>query len=55
MRPGAIPLPFQDDTFDAVVALGFIEYLADIPAALHEMKRVIRPGGFVLVSTPKVH
>jgi SAM-dependent methyltransferase len=52
VRAGAA-LPFRDGAFDAVVALGFIEYLDDIPAALREFRRVVRDGGTVVVSTPK--
>lgn len=48
-----IALPFRDASFDAVVALGFVEYLGDIPGALREMRRVLRRGGSVVVSTPK--
>jgi SAM-dependent methyltransferase len=46
-------LPFRDQTFDAVVALGFVEYLTDIVGALREMRRVCRSGGAILVSAPK--
>jgi ubiquinone/menaquinone biosynthesis C-methylase UbiE len=46
-------LPFQEASFDAVVALGFLEYLRDPGAAFREMKRVVRPGGVVVVSVPK--
>jgi SAM-dependent methyltransferase len=46
-------LPFKDATFDAVVALGFVEYLPDVGAAFREMRRVVRPQGTVVVSTPK--
>lgn len=46
-------LPFQDASFDAVVALGFLEYLTDPVMALREMRRVVRPGGVVVISIPK--
>jgi SAM-dependent methyltransferase len=52
VRAGA-SLPFRDEAFDAVVALGFIEYLNDIPGTLREFRRVVRKGGTVIVSTPK--
>lgn len=52
VRAGA-SLPFRDGAFDAVVALGFVEYLEDIPGALREFGRVVRNGGTVIVSTPK--
>jgi SAM-dependent methyltransferase len=46
-------LPFRDASFDAVTALGFVEYLADPLPSLVEMRRVVRPGGTVVVSVPK--
>jgi SAM-dependent methyltransferase len=45
-------LPFPDDTFDAVVCLGVIEYLAADDRALREIWRVLRPGGTAVISTP---
>ena len=46
-------LPFRESSFDAVVALGFLEYLNDPVEAFREMWRVVRRGGTVVVSTPK--
>jgi SAM-dependent methyltransferase len=48
-------LPFRDGIFDAVVALGFVEYLEDSFASLVEIRRVVRRGGTVVVSVPKRH
>jgi 2-polyprenyl-3-methyl-5-hydroxy-6-metoxy-1,4-benzoquinol methylase len=45
-------LPFADASFDAVVALGVLEYSADVAEALSELARVARPGGTVVVSYP---
>lgn len=39
---------FDAARFDAVLALGCIEYVADIEAACGELVRVTRPGGTVL-------
>jgi ubiquinone/menaquinone biosynthesis C-methylase UbiE len=44
------PLPFEDDTFDDVVASLVLHYLGDWPAVLAEMRRVLRPGGRLIVS-----
>lgn len=45
-------LPFRDNTFDAVVCLGVIEYLDMDELALREMWRVLKPGGSAVVSSP---
>jgi arsenite methyltransferase len=42
-------LPFADGGFDAVVATQVYEYVQDMPAALGEAFRVLRPGGRLLV------
>jgi ubiquinone/menaquinone biosynthesis C-methylase UbiE len=43
-------LPFGDESFDAVVALGVLPWLHSPGRALAELARVLRPGGFVLLS-----
>ena len=48
-------LPFEDETFDAVVATGVLEYLDDRAAAVSELCRVLRPGGRAVMSIPNVH
>jgi len=45
----ALALPYPDATFDAAVSTQVYEYVADIPAALAELRRVLRPGGRALV------
>ena len=46
----AVPLPFADASFDAVTLLEALEFLPDRSAALREMARVVRPGGWILVT-----
>lgn len=47
------PLPFPSDHFDAVVCCNVI-YALDYPAeALAELKRVLKPGGTLVLSSPK--
>ena len=41
---GATALPFDDDAFDAATATQVYEYVADMPAALAEARRVLRPA-----------
>ena len=45
-------LPFAAASFDAVVLSEVVEHLEDIDAALAEARRVLRPGGRLLVSVP---
>jgi len=45
----AIALPFADETFDAAIATQVYEYVADMPAALSEARRVLKPGGRLLI------
>jgi ubiquinone/menaquinone biosynthesis C-methylase UbiE len=50
----AYNLPFPDEHFDTVLAMGVLEYLDQPWKALEEMARVARPGGVILVSYPNV-
>jgi SAM-dependent methyltransferase len=43
-------LPFPDDTFDDVTASLVLHYLEDWGPALAELRRVLKPGGRLLVS-----
>ena len=48
--PGqATGLPFPDGAFDVVTSTQVYEYVHDVPAALTEAHRVLRPGGRLLV------
>jgi demethylmenaquinone methyltransferase/2-methoxy-6-polyprenyl-1,4-benzoquinol methylase len=51
-RGDAERLPFADDTFDALWSSGSIEYWPNPVAALAEFRRVVKPGGTVLVVGP---
>jgi ubiquinone/menaquinone biosynthesis C-methylase UbiE len=44
------PLPFLDATFDVVVAFLVLHYLEDWTAPLAELRRVLKPGGRLIVS-----
>lgn len=49
-QPGeATTLPFADGTFDAVTSTQVYEYVAGMPRALAEARRVLRAGGRLLV------
>ncbi len=45
-------LPLQDGQFDVVVSFETLEHVADYHRFLEEAKRVMRPGGLLILSTP---
>ena len=46
----AVPLPFDDGTFDVVTCLEALEFMPNTSTALRECLRVLKPGGLLLVS-----
>jgi SAM-dependent methyltransferase len=48
----AHPLPFRSGVFDALFAGELIEHLADPAAGVAEFRRVLRPGGTLILTTP---
>jgi ubiquinone/menaquinone biosynthesis C-methylase UbiE len=49
MQGRAEQLPFDADSFDMVATRFSAHHWADVPAAIAEAKRVLRPGGVLLV------
>ena len=49
-RADAHALPFASERFDLVVALGLLPWVADPPRVVAEMARVLRPGGWLIVT-----
>lgn len=45
-------IPFKDASFDLVTALDVIEHVEDDAAVLRQARRVLKPGGYLLVTTP---
>jgi SAM-dependent methyltransferase len=48
----ALALPFADGAFDTVVSFETLEHVTDSAAMVAEMRRVVKPGGAVIVSVP---
>ena len=48
----AAAIPMQDASFDVVVSLDTIEHLPDAARFLAEIKRVLKPDGLLILSTP---
>lgn len=45
-------LEFASEAFDAVIAMGVLEYVPDRVRALAEIRRVLRPGGIFVLTIP---
>jgi len=45
-------LPFDDDQFECIVSFETLEHLEDQAGLLREFRRVLEPGGFLLLSSP---
>jgi SAM-dependent methyltransferase len=45
-------MPFEADRFDLAVSFDVIEHLDNDREALRELRRVVRPGGLLLVTVP---
>jgi SAM-dependent methyltransferase len=39
------PWPFEDNTFDEIWADQLLEHLSDVPKAVREVHRILKPGG----------
>jgi SAM-dependent methyltransferase len=48
------PLPFRSGAFDVVVTLETIEHVLDPDGLLEEARRVLAPGGTLILSTPRL-
>ncbi|MGC1420379.1 MAG: class I SAM-dependent methyltransferase [Acidimicrobiales bacterium] len=49
----ALHLPFADATFDRVICSEVLEHIPDDAGAMHELVRVLRPGGTMAVTVPR--
>jgi O-antigen biosynthesis protein len=48
----AIAIPCADDSIDVVVSFETLEHIYEHEAFMTEIKRVLRPGGLLIISTP---
>jgi SAM-dependent methyltransferase len=51
-RGDAASLPCPDASFDIVTAFDLIEHVQDDHTLINEIRRVLKPGGFLLASVP---
>jgi ubiquinone/menaquinone biosynthesis C-methylase UbiE len=45
-------LPFADNSFDLVMCIETLEHIRDVQLELSEIRRVLRPGGRLALTTP---
>ncbi len=50
-RADAQDLPFAEGCFDGILAMHMLYHVPDLPRALREIRRVLRPGGRLYAST----
>ncbi|MHB0997071.1 MAG: class I SAM-dependent methyltransferase [Elusimicrobiales bacterium] len=52
-RQGSVTaMPFRDGELDNVTAMEILEHITECREALKEIKRVLRPGGVLVMTTP---
>ncbi|HTX62360.1 MAG TPA: class I SAM-dependent methyltransferase, partial [Acidimicrobiales bacterium] len=54
IRAPATDIPVEEGSFDAVVCTEVLEHVPEPAAVLAELRRVLRPGGVLLVTVPFV-
>ena len=52
VQGNALGLPFDDNSFDRVIASEVLEHISDDESAFAELARVLRPGGRLAVTIP---
>ena len=51
-RADGMRLPFNGGSFETVVSFETLEHVTDARALVFELRRVLRPGGYLVLSTP---
>ncbi len=54
IQADATALPFANQHFDAIVSFETIEHTTQYKKVLEEFKRVLKPQGIILISTPNI-
>ena len=55
VQASVLELPWKDETFDVVVSIGCLHHTGDLPQAVAEVHRVLRPGGTAFVMLYNSH
>jgi ubiquinone/menaquinone biosynthesis C-methylase UbiE len=54
VRGDVTALPFQNQVMDVVLCNSTLEHVVDVEKAISEFSRVLRPGGYLLLTVPSV-
>ncbi len=52
MKVDLVAIPFASDSFDAIICIHTLEHIEDDRQAMRELFRVLKPGGWALISVP---
>lgn len=52
---GVEKCPTEDNRYDVVIASEIIEHIVDTDFFMNELKRVIKPGGHAIITTPNLY
>src|SRR3954453_6260575 len=55
LQGSALALPFGDERFDYVFTIGCLHHTGDLPRAVEEVRRVLKPGGTAVVMLYNLH
>jgi SAM-dependent methyltransferase len=47
-----VTMPFEDNSFDTIMATEVLEHCPDAHRIINEMKRVVKPGGLIFFTVP---
>jgi SAM-dependent methyltransferase len=53
-QSSALELPFEDNTFDVVHSWDFLHHVPDVPKAISEVRRVLKPNGRYVAVEPNL-
>lgn len=48
------PFPYEDNTFDMIIAIEVSEHIADHEVFFSESSRILKPGGILYITTPNI-
>lgn len=52
IKPNSYPLKLENETFDFIFLKHLIEHLTNVRAYLLELKRLLNPDGYLIITTP---